>query len=106
MLIPAGCAELAVTEPPPYANLAFSLSFSSFKSLINLSVGLSLTTALFLIYFALSAYRKVLTVSSKYFAPGLIAHIIYVFELPPRAFYKSLVRLEFLNGTTIPFFPF
>ena len=31
---------------------------------------------------------------------------IYVFELPPKAFYSILVKLEFLYGMTIFFFPF
>jgi len=92
--------------PPAPANSLLSLSFSALSSRISLSYGSSLTTALFLICFALSAYFKVFTVSSKNLAPGLIAQIIYVFELPPRAFYSILVKFEFLYGITILFFPF
>ena len=36
---------------------------------------------------------------------GLMAQIIRVFELPPRAFYRIRVNDESLYGTTI-FFPF
>ena len=43
--------------PPPSKNF-FNLSFSSLSSRINLSIGFSLTTALFLIFFARSAYLK------------------------------------------------
>ena len=82
------------------------MAFSALSSLINLSYGFSLITAAFLIYFALSAYFNVLTDSSKNLAPGLIAQIIYVLELPPSAFYNILVRFEFLYGTTTPFLPF
>ena len=41
--------------PPPSKNF-FNFSFSSRSSLINLSIGFSFTTALFLIFFARSAY--------------------------------------------------
>lgn len=44
------------TVSPPPSNIFFSFSFSSRNSRISLSIGFSLTTALFLIFFARSAY--------------------------------------------------
>jgi len=51
-------AAPSTTAPP--ARPFFNLSFSSRSSRINLSTGFSLTVALFLIFFARSAYRRVL----------------------------------------------
>lgn len=68
---------------------------------MSFSCELSLTTALFTIFFALSAYLRVLNDSSWLSKAGLIAHIMIVFELPPRAFYNIRVRLESLYGTIV-----
>jgi hypothetical protein len=62
-----------------------------------------LTTALFTIFLALSAYLNVDRDSSKLMEAGDIAQIIIVFEFPPNAFYKILVRAESLYGTTVIF---
>ena len=91
--------------PPPSASSFLSLSFSALSSRMSLSYGSSLMTALFLIYLARSAYLSVLKVSSKYLAPGLMAHIMYVLELPPSAFCNILVNYEYLYGITT-LFPF
>mmetsp|Transcript_116982 Transcript_116982/g.218802 ORF Transcript_116982/g.218802 Transcript_116982/m.218802 type:complete len:275 (+) Transcript_116982:860-1684(+) len=56
----------ASTGPPAasFSIISFSFVFSSLSSRINLSCGFSLTTAVFLIFLARSAYRKVESVSS------------------------------------------
>ena len=59
---------------------------------MSLSVADSLTTALFLIFLAESAYLSVESDSSKLSNAGEIAQIITVLEFPPRAFAKSLVN--------------
>jgi hypothetical protein len=58
-----------------------------------------------LIYFAWSAYLKVERVSSKLSLEGEIAQIIRVFEFPPNALLRILVKHESRYGTLIPFYP-
>lgn len=78
------------------SSIFLSLSFSSLSCLISLSTSLSLTTGLFLIFLVLSAYLKVDKVSSQLSFAGEMAHIIVVLELPPNAFYRILVRADYL----------
>lgn len=78
------------------SNIFLSLSFSYLKFRINLSTQLSFTTGLFLIFLVLSAYRNVESVSSQLSLAGEMAHIIVVLELPPNAFYKILVKADYL----------
>lgn len=58
----------------------------------------SLILGLFLIFFALEAYLRVLMVSVKLNELGPIEEIIRVFVLPPRESYKSLVSILSLYG--------
>jgi hypothetical protein len=53
-------------------------------------------TGLFLIFLVLSAYRRVDKVYSQLSFAGDIAHIMVVLELPPKAFYKILVKADYL----------
>ncbi len=62
-------------------------------------MSLSLTKALFWIFFAREAYLRVLRVSSRLSSAGEMAQIIVVRELPPRAFLKIKVSLESRYGT-------
>mmetsp|Transcript_41917 Transcript_41917/g.98287 ORF Transcript_41917/g.98287 Transcript_41917/m.98287 type:complete len:255 (-) Transcript_41917:621-1385(-) len=90
------------TAPP---SIAFSLLFSSCSSRIILSCGFSLMTALFLIFLARSAYRKVDKVSSWLLEAGEIAQIMIVLLEPPSAFCRSRVSFESLYGITCPALP-
>ncbi len=56
--VPESDASAASPTPPPPVIIFFRRSFSSFSSRMSLSVALSLTTAVVLICFALSAEEK------------------------------------------------
>ena len=79
-----------------FLTLSANSSFYAFKVRMSLSVSLSLTTALFWIFLAWSAYLKVERVYSWLSDAGEIAQIISVFELPPKAFCKIRVKQESL----------
>ena len=72
-------------------NCFFNSSNSSFKPRINFSVGSSLTTALFWICFARSAYCSVPNVSLKFTSAGLMAAIMIVLLFPPNDCFNKCV---------------
>ncbi len=77
------------------------MSFYTFNSRINFSIGFSLTTTVVLIRLTRSAKRNVLNVSSKLTSAGDKAAIITVLLFPPKAFWSNFVNTDSRYGTTI-----
>eukprot|EP00160_Parvularia_atlantis_P014531 Unigene3677_Nuclearia_a/m.11212 Unigene3677_Nuclearia_a/g.11212 ORF Unigene3677_Nuclearia_a/g.11212 Unigene3677_Nuclearia_a/m.11212 type:complete len:570 (+) Unigene3677_Nuclearia_a:1-1710(+) len=91
---------VALLDVPPFcASCSRRRVISSLSSRMMRAFASSFTTARLTMFFALLAYRSVLSDSSKLIAAGLIVATMIVFEFPPRLSLSSHVSTESRYGT-------